>query len=80
MNKYTLTHTNRSQEKVIINEILVNNNYPQQAMCQNKSPQTLGLNKKENGPPSHTLDQKLQRSPNCLKILMWEYHLEQRII
>jgi hypothetical protein len=38
MNKYTLTHTNRSQEKVIINEILVNNNYTQQAMYQKQKP------------------------------------------
>jgi hypothetical protein len=30
MNKYLLTHTNRNQEKAIINEILVNNNYSQQ--------------------------------------------------
>jgi hypothetical protein len=32
MNKYPLTHTNESQEKAIINEILVNNNFPQQAI------------------------------------------------
>jgi hypothetical protein len=28
MNKYPLIHTNKSQGKAIINEILVNNNYP----------------------------------------------------
>jgi hypothetical protein len=78
MNKYPLTHTNKSQEKAIINEILVNNNYPQQSKT--KAPQNLGLNKKENGLLSHTLDQKLEQLSNSLKIPMWEYHLEQRII
>jgi hypothetical protein len=38
MNKYPLTHNNKSKEKAIINEILVNNNYPQQAMYQKQKP------------------------------------------
>jgi hypothetical protein len=38
------------------------------------------LNKKENGPPLHTLAQKLEQLPSCLKILKWGYHLEQKII
>jgi hypothetical protein len=74
MNKYPLTHTNKSQEKIIVNEILVNSNYPQQTMYQ-----------KQNSPKPR-VEQKRKRAtctyfgPNHSKIPMREYHLEQRII
>jgi hypothetical protein len=41
MNKYPLTHTNRNQEKAIIHEILVNNNYSQRDMFQKQKPSKL---------------------------------------
>jgi hypothetical protein len=34
MNKYPFTHTKKNQERTIINEILVNNNYSEQTMYQ----------------------------------------------
>jgi hypothetical protein len=77
MNKYLLTHTNRSQGRAIINEILGNNNYPQQAMYQKQKPPKPKEKKKW---ATFTYFGPETRINTLFKTLIWEYHIEQRTI